>query len=149
MTLSNWFILTGIAIILALAIYATILWRQVRRKSEAQRTLQLEREERLAADIEFLAQSLSTGQLPPIEGAIRIKVLLDNYSGPRREVLDVAVFEEVYDATAHIPTHKAWKDLPLAQRKIHEGEMAAIERSHKVRLENAAAQLREGLASAR
>lgn len=149
MTLSNWFILAGVAIILVLAIYAAVLWRQVRRKNDAQHALQREREERLATDIEFLAKSLTSGQLPAIEGAIRIKVLLDNYTGPRREILDLTVFETVYDATAHIPTHQAWKDLPRGERRVLEAEMADIEQSHKLRLEEAAAQLSKGLASVR
>lgn len=148
MPLSNWLILAGVTIILALAIYAAVLWRQVRRKSDAQHALQREREERLATDIEFLAKSLTSGQLPAIEGAIRIKVLLDNYTGPRREILDLTVFETVYDATAHIPTHQAWKDLPRAERRVLEAEMAEIEKNHKPRLEEAAAQLSKGLASA-
>lgn len=149
MTLLNWLALAGLAIIVVLAAYAAVLWRRVNRKADAERMLKRERDERLAADIEFLAQSLATGQLQPIEGAIRIKVLLDNYAGPRRETLDLTVFETVYDATAHIPTHQAWKDLPRAQRAIHEQEMLAIEQTHRVRLERAASDLGRGLVSER
>lgn len=149
MTILNWLVLAGLAIIIPLAVYAAILWRQVHRRNQAQSSLQREREERLAADIEFLAQSLSTGQVPPIEGAIRIKVLLDNYTGPRRATLDLAIFETVYDATAHIPTHQAWKELPRAQRRAHEEEMATIEQNHKPRLQDAAAELSKGLIRAR
>ncbi len=149
MTILNWLTLAGLAIILALALYAAFLWLQVRRRTQTEQSLRREREQRLAADIEFLAQSLASGQLPPIEGAIRIKVLLDNYTGPRREALDLTVFETVYDATAHIPTHQAWKDLPRAQRKEHEELMATIEQSHKSRLENVATELSRGLASDR
>ena len=119
MTTLNMLALAGLIIILVLAAYALSLWRDVRRKTELEQQQQHDREQRLAADIEFLAQSLVNGQVPPIEGAIRIKVLLDNYTGPRRETLDLAVFETVYDATAHIPTHQAWKDLPRTTRREH------------------------------
>lgn len=149
MTTLNWLALAGLAIILALAAYALVLWRQVQRKSETEQAQRREREERLAADIEFLANSLTTGQLPPIEGAIRIKVLLDNYTGPRRETLDLTVFETVYDATAHIPTHQAWKQLPRDERRVLEAQMEEIEQTHQSRLQEAAAQLGKGLASAR
>ena len=127
MTTLNMLALAGLIIILVLAAYALSLWRDVRRKTELEQQQQRDREQRLAADIEFLAQSLVNGQVPPIEGAIRIKVLLDNYTGPRRETLDLAVFETVYDATAHIPTHQAWKDLPRTTRREHEETMLAIE----------------------
>jgi len=149
MTLLNMLALAGLVIVLVLAAYALSLWRQVQRKNDDDRAKSREREERLAADIEFLAQSLVNGQVPPIEGAIRIKVLLDNYTGPRREALDLAVFEVVYDATAHIPTHQAWKDLPRATRRQHEETMTEIESTHKPRLEKAAMQLSKGLASTR
>lgn len=149
MTTLNMLALAGLIVILVLAAYALYLWREVRRRNTIEQQQHREREQRLAADIEFLAQSLVSGQLPPIEGAIRIKVLLDNYTGPRRGTLDLAVFETVYDATAHIPTHQAWKDLPRATRRKHEETMLAIETSHKSRLEEAAAQLSQGLADKR
>ncbi|MBL4611187.1 MAG: DUF2489 domain-containing protein [Pseudomonas sp.] len=149
MTTLNMLALAGLIIILVLAAYALSLWREVRRKTELEQQQQHDREQRLAEDIEFLAQSLVNGQVPPIEGAIRIKVLLDNYTGPRREMLDLAVFETVYDATAHIPTHQAWKDLPRTTRREHEETMLAIETGHKSRLEEAAAQLSQGLADKR
>jgi hypothetical protein len=149
MTILNMLALAGLAIILGLAAYATVLWRRVNHKTHTEKTSRLELEQRLAVDIEFLAQSLATGQVQPIEGAIRIKVLLDNYAGPRRESLDLTVFETVYDATAHIPTHKAWKDLPRDQRIVLEREMRAIEQTHKQRLESAATELSKGLARLR
>lgn len=149
MTILNVLALAGLAIIIGLAAYATVLWRRVNYKTQAEKVSQIELERRLAVDIEFLAQSLATGQIQPIEGAIRIKVLLDNYAGPRRELLDLTVFETVYDETAHIPTHQAWKDLPREQRIALEREMKAIEQTHKQRLESAAAELSKGLANLR
>ncbi|MFN3580307.1 MAG: DUF2489 domain-containing protein [Pseudomonas sp.] len=140
--------LAGLVIVIALAVYAFILWRQVLDRQAAAKVQLRERNQRLASDIEFLAASLVDGQLPVIEGSIRIKVLLDNYSGPRRAELDVGVFEVIYDATAHIPTHQAWKSLPSAERKLHERQMETLERDKGEAVKAAAKDLSRGLASA-
>lgn len=145
MTTIHWLIMTGLIIIAGLAIYAAVLWRRVwlaRRKRQARETA---RNERLAGDIEFLAQSLLNAQVPVTETAIRIKVLLDNYSGPRRADLDVQIFEHIYESTAHIPTHQAWKDLSRAERDSHREAMEILEQEHRVEVDRAARQLSEGL----
>lgn len=144
MGLSEWLMIGGLLLILLLAGYAVWLWYQVWRRRQ-QRLLQTrERNERLAGDIRLLARGLCEGQVPPIEGAIRIKVLLDNYDGPRRANLNLTVFETLYDATAHIPTHEDWKALPAAQRRQHEQFMETLEQQHRDELQRAAQALRTG-----
>lgn len=143
---TTFWLLAGLIIIIALAAYALVLWRKVWGAKHAKAEQERTRNARLAQDIQFLAQSLLNGQLPLIEGSIRIKVLLDNYSGPRRADLDVGVFETIYDATAHIPTHQQWKDLPRSERQQHEQHMQALEQQHKDQAEHAARQLSTGVA---
>lgn len=143
--MSLWLILLGAAVLLILAGYALFLWRRVWAGENERRQREIERNERLAGDIRFLSQSLLEGQLPLIEGSIRIKVLLDNYSGPRRGGLEVEVFEEIYDSTAHIPTHQGWKDLPRAERNRYREVMKEIERTRRAEVERAAQQLSQGL----
>lgn len=145
MTNSDWLIILGLVIIFALALYAVVLWRRVWHNQQLMTTQENERNSRLEGDIRILAQGLVTGQLPVIEGAIRIKVLLDNYSGPRRADLDTRVFETIYDATAHIPTHQAWKDLPKAQRRLHERQMETLETQHHSEVQQVAGVLSQGL----
>ena len=145
MTNSDWLIILGLVIIFALALYAVVLWRRVWHKQHLRTTQENERNSRLEGDIRILAQGLVTGQLPVIEGAIRIKVLLDNYSGPRRADLNTQVFETIYDATAHIPTHQAWKDLPKAQRRLHERQMETLETQHHSEVQQIAVVLSQGL----
>ena len=142
---SDWLIILGLVIIFALALYAVVLWRRVWHKQQLMTAQENERNSRLEGDIRILAQGLVTGQLPVIEGAIRIKVLLDNYSGPRRADLDTRVFETIYDATAHIPTHQAWKDLPKAQRRLHERQMETLETQHHSEVQQIAGVLSQGL----
>lgn len=145
MTTFNWLALAGVLIILALATYAFVLWRKVLARKAEQQALAVERNQRLAGDIIILANSLLDGQLPMIEGSIRIKVLLDNYYGPRRADLDIGIFERIYDATAHIPTHQGWKDLPKAERTLHEQQMQTLERDHKEAVFEAARNISRGL----
>lgn len=140
-----WLIAAGMLVILALAAYALLLWRKVWQQDDARAKALEARNDRLSGDIRIIAQSLLDGQVPTIEGAIRIKVLLDNYQGERREGLDVTVFEQIYNQTAHIPTHQAWKDLSRAERKLHLRLMDTLERDHRSEVEAAARALTQGL----
>lgn len=140
-----WMILIALVVVLALGAYALMLWRRVWAAGRQRELREAERNERLASDIRFLSQSLLEGQVPLIEGSIRIKVLLDNYSGPRRSGLEIDIFERVYDETAHIPTHQGWKDLPRDQRNRYRSEMDNIEQTQRAEIERAAQQLSQGL----
>lgn len=147
MTTFNWLALAGVITILALSAYAIALWKKVQARKQEQRAVADERNQRLAGDIIILANSLLEGQLPLMEGSIRIKVLLDNYYGPRRADLDVSVFETIYNATAHIPTHQGWKDLSKAERQLHEQQMQTLERDHREAALSAAKNISRGLAN--
>ena len=142
---TEWLVLSGLLLIFLLAGYAAWLWYRVWRNRQRQAESLQARNQRLAGDIQLLSRALLDGQLPPIEGAIRLKVLLDNYSGPRPADLDIEVLEILYSATAHIPTHQAWKDLPLAERRQHERDMAELEQQHREALLRSAEALRHGL----
>jgi type II secretory pathway pseudopilin PulG len=141
----NWMIVLALLVVIALAAYAFVLWRRVWAAGKQREQREAERNERLAADIRFLSQSLLEGQVPLIEGTIRIKVLLDNYSGPRRSGLQIDIFERVYDSTSHIPTHQGWKDLPRSERDQYRAHMDEIERTQRPEIERAAQQLSQGL----
>ncbi|SDT95845.1 DUF2489 domain-containing protein [Halopseudomonas salegens] len=139
--------LLALLIIAGLGWYALRLWRQVWQRQAAVRDNEDERNQRLAEDIEFLTNSLVTRQVPVIEGSIRIKVLLDNYSGALNSQHDCEIFTLIYDATAHIPTHQAWKALSPSERKLHEKHMQQLEEEHGERVTAAAGQLSRGLSN--
>ncbi|MEE3156854.1 MAG: DUF2489 domain-containing protein [Pseudomonadota bacterium] len=144
MQTEHWLLLAGGLIILLLGAYALILWRRVWRQ-QAERVNALNaRNDRLGGDIRIIAQSLLDKQVPMIEGAIRLKVLLDNYQGPRNAALDVTILEFIYDQTAHIPTHQGWKDLSRAERKLHLRLIETLERDHRDEVEAAARALSNG-----
>ncbi len=140
-------VLIALIIVAGLGWYALTLWRQVWQRQAKVRENEQQRNQRLAEDITFLANSLVTEQVPVIEGSIRIKVLLDNYSGALNSQHDCEIFTLIYDSTAHIPTHQAWKDLSPSERKLHEKHMQKLEEEHGERVTAAARQLSQGLIS--
>lgn len=137
-------------LIVALGAYALYLWRQVWARQKAAEAAGRERRERLGGDLRVLAGSLLDEQLPLIEGAIRIKVLLDNYDLGISNHAHCQVFHVLFEATAGIPTHAAWKALPRDVRRQHEKHFSELELQHKAAARKAARWLLdEGLGSAR
>jgi len=128
----------GLALIAALGFYALHLWQRVWAQQRAQQQAEQERRERLGGDLQILAGSLLDGQLPLIEGAIRIKVLLDNYDSELSQDGHCQVFHLLFEATAQVPTHAAWKALDKAERRQHEKHFNELELQHKAAARTAA-----------
>ena len=148
MGLDQLLILLAVLIIGALAFYAAHLWRQVWARQHQQAQVRLAQRQRLHDDLRVLASSLLDGQLPLIEGAIRIKVLLDNYDSQLSLAPQARVFRRLYEATAHVPTHADWQALSRAERRQHEARFAALTEAHQQKAHQAARWLLdEGLAA--
>lgn len=133
----------ALTVIAGLAAYALWLWRQVWQRQRRQQALLRQRRERLGGDLRILASSLLDGQLPLIEGAIRIKVLIDNYDVSLSQNDRSAVFHRLYDATHDVPTHAAWKALSQEERAHYRSRFAALEREHGEALRDASRWLLE------
>jgi hypothetical protein len=69
-------------------------------KSEATRA-------HIISSIRVLARSIIAGQVEYSEACIRIKVLLDSLAPELHQHPDYAVFNRIYNATTHMPTHEA------------------------------------------
>ncbi|OLU23797.1 DUF2489 domain-containing protein [Pseudomonas sp. PA27(2017)] len=148
MGLDQLLILLAVLIVGALAFYAAHLWRQVWARQHQQAQMRLAQRQRLHDDLRVLASSLLDGQLPLIEGAIRIKVLLDNYDSELSLTPQAQVFQRLYDATAHVPTHADWQALSRAERRLHEARFAELNEAHQQQAHQAARWLLdEGLAT--
>ena len=128
----------ALLITLALAGYALYLWRQVWARRRAVQAAQDAQRERLHGDLRVLSGSLLDGQLPLIEGAIRIKVLLDHYDTGLSLDSRVQVFHLLFDATAQVPTHEQWKALPRSERRQHEAHFAQLAEQHEAAARDAA-----------
>ena len=118
-------------LIAALAGYALHLWRKVWRREQQLAEMQAQQHAALAADLRVLAGSLLAKQVPLIEGAIRIKVLLDNYDATLGQDPRCQVFQVLFEETAQVPTHDAWKALDRSVRRQHEARFSALELQHK------------------
>jgi hypothetical protein len=123
--------LFGVLLLLGLAGYALHLWRQVWSRQRAHRQTALDSQRRIGDSLRLLANSLLDDQVPLIEGAIRIKVLLDNYASELSRERNCEVFYLLYEATAGIPTHAAWKALDEERRRQHEKCFEVLELQHK------------------
>ncbi|MBL0949968.1 MAG: DUF2489 domain-containing protein [Pseudomonas sp.] len=124
-------LVTGLLLIAALAAYAWHLLRRVWANQRAREEAQQERQQRIGGDLNILASGLLDEQLPLIEGAIRIKVLLDNYDSNLSNDSRCQVFHVLFEATADVPTHAAWKALDKAERRRFEKRFNELELQHK------------------
>lgn len=137
-TLNLLLLLAGALVVTALALYALLLWRRVWAHRRKLAQAESQRRERLAGDLQILAGSLLDGQLPLIEGAIRIKVLLDNYDTALSQDTRCQVFHLLFEATAQVPTHADWKALDKNVRRQHEKRFNELELQHKAAARTAA-----------
>lgn len=141
-------LILAVLVVGALAVYAAYLWRQVWARQRQQAEVGLALRQRLHDDLRVLASSLLDGQLPLIEGAIRIKVLLDNYDSALSLTPHTQVFQQLYQATAHVPTHAGWKALSDDERRQHEARFAELSEAYQQQAHDAARWLLdEGLAA--
>ena len=125
-------VLLGSAVLIgALALYALHLWRRVWAQEKIQTQALNTQRERIGGDLRILASSLLEGQLQLIEGAIRIKVLLDNYDSSLSQDPRCEVFHLLFTATAQVPTHADWKALERSVRRQHEQRFSELELQHK------------------
>lgn len=137
-------VLLGSAVLIAaLALYALHLWRRVWAQEKIQTQALNTQRERIGGDLRILASSLLEGQLPLIEGAIRIKVLLDNYDSSLSQDPRCEVFHLLFTATAQVPTHADWKALERSVRRQHEQRFSELELQHKAAARAAARWLLE------
>lgn len=121
----------ALLIIAGLAAYALWLWRRVWHQQRRQTAAEQRHHEQLGGDLRILAGSLLDEQLPLIEGAIRIKVLMDNYDPQLSQDPRCAVFHQLYAATAHVPTHGDWKALDRRERQRYRSQFSELELQHK------------------
>lgn len=129
--LATTLLIAGLLLVAVLAGYAVHLWRKVWRREQQLAELQAQQHAALAADLRVLAGSLLDEQVPLIEGAIRIKVLLDNYDFKLGQDPRCQVFQVLFEATERVPTHGAWKALDKTERRRHEASFSALELQHK------------------
>lgn len=138
MTLAIGLFVIAALLIAALGGYALYLWRRVWRNERLQAEARTQQQTALAEDLRILASCLLEEQVPLIEGAIRIKVLLDNYDVALGQHPRCQVFQQLFEATEQVPTHAAWKALDKEQRRRFEKRFNELELQHKAAARTAA-----------
>jgi hypothetical protein len=118
--------IVGGLLVATLALYASHLWRQVWAQQRAHRAARADQQQRLGADLRILASSLLNTQLPLIEGAMRIKVLLDNFDQQLSQNPHCQVFHQLHAACADVPSHQHWRALSKAQRTEYRQRFASL-----------------------
>lgn len=122
------------AVILALGVYAVLLWRRVWRVRAEQRARHAEARADQVHSIRVLAAAVAEGELNLTEGAIRLKVLLDNllpaHEGERRYPAVYAL----HDATTHMPRRLARRQRPRAEIERLDAEREILEAQYRERV---------------
>ncbi len=138
-------LLTGLLLIAGLALYALHMWRKVWLRRKQLEIYKKEVTSKLSDDLKILCGSLLDEQMPWIEGCIRLKVILEHYDFELSHDEAYAVFQEVFVATEHIPTHEAWTALSKEERNQHEETFAILEEQYRSNSFTAAQRLLEQL----
>jgi len=144
------YVLIGLGSVISIAL-AVVVYRQIRalrQKKSDQLTNQLklaniqrERYEYIESSLNILTDALVNGQVGVIEGAIRVKALLDYYDPSLVKDPAHEVFVTIHTQTEHIPIKEAWKQLDKPIRRKHELLMARLEIAHGEKVIEAARRL--------
>ena len=145
----------ALAIIIALALVAWRLqrqvWQQQRTQAEQQQLQQQKQAERTAFvldSLRILSANVIDENLNLSEATIRCKVLVDALNLTDSERAPYRVLETVYEQVQHFDTHAARKALSRQERDRQDAERQAIESEYQAELLACFEQLRRiGLAT--
>lgn len=106
-----------------------------------QEKLKSERRSSLIESIRVIATAMLEGQVELSEGCIRIKVLLDHFDASLHKEASLMIFETMYKATEHMPTHQARKNTD--KNFIHklDQQRFALEKEHNDAIRKGAQEL--------
>jgi len=146
-----WFgIFLGTVIGIGLCYYISIKSRELKSHRHQQQLLAAEHESKktfLIDSIKVLATTILDDQVELSEGSIRIKVLIDHLDASLHEKAEFKVFEDMYLAMQHMPTHQARKDTD--KHFIHklDQQRFSLEQKHRNEIRTAAKALLDYLSA--
>ncbi|WP_162617849.1 DUF2489 domain-containing protein [Salinicola halophilus] len=121
-----------------LAWYARRLWREVRRREAFSRDEVVRANRNCVDSLEAIANAMVGGQVDPVEGALRCRVLLDIIDTRLVQKESLQVFATVQERAAHLKTHQARHDLSPRQRYREDRARQAIADEYAGSLERGA-----------
>lgn len=123
---------------LSLAIYATYLLIKLRQQKRTMKTAEsdfaIKQQDQMKTVVESIvsiAKVMQQEQCPPVEGCIRLKVLIDQLRMDEESRKPFSIFYTIYDKTEHIPTHQAWVELEKRQKMAFTREMMVLEEKYE------------------
>lgn len=143
----NLFLIAALIIAIGLAIYTLMLWRKVWQQEKLLKQANQEQLQQIAESLLVIAKALLEGQVPWIEGCIRLKVLLDNYDHELSLKPEFQVLHHVFEQVKDTPSHEAWKALDLTTRHSYEQQFAELEKQYKAQSVEAVKSLAQAIRS--
>jgi hypothetical protein len=132
----DWVIFGGL-LVLPLVGYAVFLGTQLRRKSRTQRALDQQLSEQRMNDdrdarqsVQIIARALLQKDLSETEAAMRIAFLAQKIIASIEELESFTVFQQLAEATSHIPILEDWALLERSEQKRLTAEREKIEKDY-------------------
>jgi hypothetical protein len=110
--------------------------------------IQKERYEYIKHSLVVISDAVMNDQMDLIEGAIRIKALVDYFDPELHKDAVYQVFTDVHNQTEHIPIKEAWKALDKKAKRKHEQFMLSLSNKEQGRIKEGARSLHTLLVAA-
>ena len=136
--MNNDWLVIGCLLVVVLAGYAVFLGMQLRRQSHRQRELDRQlNEQRVTSDsearqsVQIIARALLQQDLSDTEAAMRIAFLSQKIIATQDELDAFKVFQQLAEATAHIPILEDWALLERSEQRRLTAERERIETDYR------------------
>ncbi|MFG6666342.1 DUF2489 domain-containing protein [Halomonas sp. HNIBRBA4712] len=120
-------LLTAVAIVVALGVYALTLRKEVKRREAFRLEEDRRAQQNSLENLDYVASALVQEQVDITEGSWRCKVLLEIVDPSLTERSEFQAFAEVYNRTRHLKTHSARKQLTPRDRMREDKERLEVE----------------------
>ena len=141
-------ILLGAILVITLAIYAAYLASQLVKKKRQERELdknlnsdRLEGEKDARQSIQIISRALLQKDLSETEAAMRIAFLAQKLTPSADEATALLIFQQLAEATAHIPILEDWNALERTEKHRLTAEREGIESKYSEFVQDSAAKL--------
>ena len=131
-------IIIAALILLALSAVAAYYWiklKNVQKEQAAQiaknQQAWLDRQEELASDIRFIANSMLQGQCEITEGCMRLKVLMDHLDKDLANKTEFQTLQFYYQQTLNMPHHEAYKGLSRKEQFHQDKKRYSLEDKYR------------------
>jgi len=131
----------GFAAIVALSWFIVGKLSLLKKHKQTEQIIALEQQNKknsLVESLRVLARTMIDGQLEYSEGCIRIKVLLDHLDASLHKRSEFKVFEVLYLATEHMPTHEERKKVDKRFIEKMDQQRFELEKQHREEILQAA-----------